>query len=67
MASYRKAGTCFEYTDEGLSEAAIHPRMPRCVGTFHQASALSKDIKQHSESQQDHSALLSVATLSLET
>lgn len=67
MASYRKAGTCFEYTDEARSEAAIHPGMPRYVVTFHQASALSQDSKQHSESQQDHSALLSMATPSLET
>lgn len=50
MASYRKAGTCFEYTDEAPSEAATHPGMPCYVVTFHQASALSQDTEQHSVS-----------------
>lgn len=67
MASYRKAGTCFEYTDEAPSEAAAHPGMPCYVVTFHQASALSQDTEQHSKSQQDRSALLSMATPRLET
>lgn len=67
MASYRKAGTCFEYTDKALREAAINPWMPCYVVTFHQASALSQDIQQHLQSQQDLSALESMATPSLET
>lgn len=45
MASYRKAGTCFEYTDEALSEAAIHPWMSHYAVTFHQASALPRTLK----------------------
>lgn len=53
MASYRKAGTCFEYTDEALSEAAIPPGITHYVVTFHQASRLSQDVKHHLESQQD--------------
>lgn len=45
MASYRKAGTCFEYTDKALGEAAINPWMPLSTRFLHYPKTLDSTCK----------------------